>query len=760
MRLTMKARQLVGGSCLGLMLAASPNASGQETAQQDASPQQTGIQDIVVTANRRTENVQDVPLSITAISQSEIASERIQSTSDLGRLVPTVTDAGLPAVSGGGLTIRGIRGNDRSAGADPPNGLFVDGVYFGRPEDGDALLFDVERIEVLRGPQGTLFGKNVVGGAINVTTRKPTQDLHATLIGTYGNYNRIEGQAAVSGPLSDTVAASLAVQSQSSDGYVRNVITGNDLMGTSRNAIRGRVDFEVTPEFTSSISANYERVRDGGLASYQVASPALPAAYYPVDLNQPRDAAQNIDGFRNRNAFSFIATQDYRGETIGFKSITAYRGSRNHTFYDLDGTPASLGSQEQFDRYRQFSQELQLSSPEDAKVLRWVAGLYYFRATTDQLSVNILRPPDGTFVNVLNLQLGFGPGPHVTPNSQDVTTTNYAAFGQATLAVTDQLNLTAGIRYTIEKKKGQSATFGDRDVSLFLGTPELPLPILGGPLTGRIEGNIDRTWKAWTPRFAIDYSPTDDVMLYASASRGFKGGGFTGQNSTLDVISRTFNPEFAWNYEFGLRSRFFDNRAQVNATLYQMDYSNLQVTTIIGTSRVTDNAADARIRGLEVETQFLPAEGLTTAMSYAYTDAKYLDYVDGSGRDLSGNKFPGVSRHVINFRTDYSFAVGGGDLTLSGGLTYRSKRPNDSVNSPQVTVGALTTFDGSIAYEKGSVELRLWARNLTNKRYIVTANDVTAFFYLSPTTANDTTSSFLVNYSQPRTFGITGTWRY
>ena len=760
MRLTIKARHLVGTSCLGMMLACAPAVSAQETGPQDAETQRAGIEDIVVTANRRTENVQDVPLSITAISSSDIESERIQSTSDLGRLVPTITDAGLPAVSGGGLTIRGIRGNDRSAGADPPNGLFVDGVYFGRPEDGDALLFDVERIEVLRGPQGTLFGKNVVGGAINVTTKAPSQKLEAIVTGTYGNYNRIEGQAAVSGPLTDTIAAGVSVQSQSSDGYAHNVITGNDLMGTSRNAIRGRIDFEVTPEFTSSFSANYERVRDGGLASYEVAKPALPAAYYPLNLDQPRDAAQNIDGFRNRNAFSFIATQNYRGEAIGFKSITAYRGSSNHTFYDVDGTPLPITSQEQFDRYRQFSQELQLSSPEDAKALRWVAGLYYFRATTDQLTENIIRPPDGTFVNVLNNQLGFGPGPHVTPNSQDVLTINYAAFGQATLAVTDQLNLTAGIRYTIEKKKGMSATFGDRDVSLFPGLPELLPPVAGGPLTGRIEGNIDRTWKAWTPRVAVDYSPVEDIMFYASASRGFKGGGFTGQNGSLATISRTFNPEFAWNYELGLRSRFLDNRAQVNATLYQMDYSNLQVTTIIGTSRVTDNAANARIRGLEVETEFIPVDGLTTALSYAYTDAKYRDYIDGSGRDLSGNKFPGVSRHVINLRADYAWDVGGGELTLSGGLTYRSKRPNNSVNSPEVTVAPVTTYDASLAYEKGSVELRLWARNLTNERYIVTANDVTAFFYLSPTSANATTSSFLVNYSQPRTFGITGTWRY
>ncbi|USI78654.1 TonB-dependent receptor [Sphingopyxis sp. USTB-05] len=760
MRLTMKARYLVGASCLGMTLVSVPAVFAQEAPAQETARPQTGIEDIVVTANRRTENVQDVPLSITAISSSDIQSERIQSTSDLGRLVPTITDAGLPAVSGGGLTIRGIRGNDRSAGADPPNGLFVDGVYFGRPEDGDALLFDVERIEVLRGPQGTLFGKNVVGGAINVTTRAPTQELHATVIGTYGNYNRIEGQAVVSGPLSDTIAASLAVQSQSSDGYARNVITGNDLMGTSRNAIRGRVDFEVTPEFTSSFSANYERVRDGGLASYQVSNPGLPAIYYPPGLNQPKEVSQNIDGFRNRNAFSFIATQNYQGESIGFKSITAYRGSSNHTLYDVDGSLSPITSQEQFDRYRQFSQELQLSSPEDATTLRWVAGLYYFRATTDQLSVNIIRPPDGTFVNVLNNQLGFGPGPHVTPNSQDVLTLNYAAFGQATLAITDQLNLTAGIRYTIEKKKGMSATFGDRDVSLFPGLPELPLPAAGGPLTGRIEGNIDRTWKAWTPRVAIDYSPAEDIMFYASASRGFKGGGFTGQNGSLATISRTFNPEFAWNYELGLRSRFLDNRAQVNATLYQMDYSNLQVTTIIGTSRVTDNAADARIRGAEVETEFIPVEGLTTSLSYAYTDAKYRNYIDGSGRNLSGNKFPGVSRHVVNLRADYEWDVGEGTLTLSGGLTYRSKRPNNSVNSPEVTVAPVTTYDASLAYEKGSVELRLWARNLTNERYVVTANDVTAFFYLSPTSANATTSSFLVNYSAPRTFGITGTWRY
>src|SRR3546814_1033350 len=146
-----------------------------------------------------------------------------------------------------------------------------------------------------------------------------------------------------------------------------------------------------------------------------------------------------------------------------------------------------------------------------------------------------------------------------------------------------------------------SATFAARALSPFPGLPELLPPVAGGPLTGRIEGNIDRTWKAWTPRVAIDYSPVEDIMFYASASRGFKGGGFTGQNGSLATISRTFNPEFAWNYELGLRSRFLDNRAQVNATLYQMDYSNLQFKTLIVTSRVTDYAATSRIRGLAVD---------------------------------------------------------------------------------------------------------------------------------------------------------------
>lgn len=756
-----------GASLACLLVALATPAAAQDTAQEPQpdgaeTAQREGLEEIVVTANRRAENVQDVPLSITAISEAAIARERVQTTSDLSRIVPTVTDAGLPAASGGGLTIRGIRGNDRSAGADPPNGLFVDGVYFGRPEDGDALLFDVERIEVLRGPQGTLFGKNVVGGAINVTTRAPTNELYAMLVATYGNFNRIEGQGVVAGPLSDVLRGSLSIQSTSHDGFTYNVTTGNNLSGISRNSIRGRLDYDVTPEFTSSLSASFERARDGGLASYQVSTPALPAIYYPPNLDQPGDAAQNIDGFRNRNAFSFIATQTYRGDSIGFRSITAYRGSRNHTLYDVDGTPTPITSQEQFDRYRQFSQELQLSSPDSARILRWVAGLYYFRATTDQLTENIIRPPDGTFVTVINNQLGFGPGPHFTPNSQDVTTTNYAAFGQATWAVTDQLNLTAGLRYTIEKKTGQSATFGDRDASLFLGTPELPLPIQGGPLTGRIEGNIDRTWRALTPRFAIDFTPIDNVMLYASASRGFKGGGFTGQNTTQATIERTFNPEFAWNYELGVRSRFLDNRAQVNATLYQMDYTNLQVTTIIGTSRVTDNAADARIRGVEIETEFLPVDGWQLSLAYAYTDATYRAYIDGSGRDLSGNRFPGVSRHVVNFRSDYEIPtpVAGGEVTLSGGFTYRSSRPNNSVNSPEVTVGSAWTFDASIAYERGPIELRLWGRNLTDRRWIVLANDVTAFFYLSPTSANATTSSFLVNYSQPRTYGLTATWRY
>lgn len=767
-RIELSARTCLAALAIALLAGATAAEAQTQPASTQSAPaappatQASGIEDIIVTANRHTENVQSVPLSITALPAEEILHERIQSTSDLGRIVPTITDAGLPAVSGGGLTIRGIRGNDRSAGADPPNALFVDGVYYGRPEDGDSLLFDLERIEVLRGTQGTLFGKNVVGGAINATTRAPSDHLRALVIATYGNYNRIEGQALVSGPLiEDRLLGSLAVQTSSADGYVHNVTTGNDLMGTSRNAVKARLDFKPSPTFTSSLQAIYERVRDGGVASYEISNPALPPDIYPVGIDVPREAAQNIDGFRDRDAWALVATQTYSGDHIGAKSITAYRHTINDTLYDVDGTASPITSQDQHDRYRQFSQEFQISSPDTARTLKWVAGLYYFRATTNQLTINVIRPPDGTYVNVLNTQLGFGPGPHTTPNSQDVTATNYAAFGQATLAVTPRLNFTGGIRYTIEKKTGLSQTYGDRDVSLFLGTPELPLPIQGGPLTGRIAANLDKTWRAWTPRFAVDWTPIDHVMLYASASRGFKGGGFTGQNSTQATIGRTFNPEFAWDYEGGIKSRFLDNHVQLNATAYQMDYSNLQVTTIIGTSRVTDNAANARIRGIELESTFIPFRDLTASLSYAYTDAKYLNYIDGSGRDLSGNQFPGVSKSVLNFRTDYMIEdVGGGDLTLSGGLTYRSRRPNDSVNSPQVTDKPVTTFDAGITYAKGDIELRAWGRNLTDERYVVVASDVTAFFHLAETTASPAVSNFLVNYSPPRTFGLTFTWHY
>lgn len=740
----------------------SSMAFAQNAYAEDAASAQSAIalEEVVVTANRRAQDVEEVPLAITVLSSETILRERVQSTADLGRLAPFVSDAGLSALAGGGLTIRGVRGNDRSAGADPPNALFIDGVYFGRPEDGDALLFDLEHIEVLRGPQGTLFGKNVVGGAVVVTTRAPSDKPRALLSVTRGNFDRAEGQASVCGPFGERLRGCLAVMATSADGSVGNTGTGNRLMGTWRRAARGRLDFQATPKFASSLAATYERQRDAGLALYELARPALSEAIYPSNLNIPSQAAQDIDGYRRRHAYSVAATQSYAGDRISFKSITAYRASGSDTRYDADATLAPLFEVVQRTDYRQLSQEVQISSLDDMARLSWVAGLYFLRATTDQLTSNLIRPLDRSLVATLNRQLGFGAGPHLTPHGQDLTAASYAAFGQASLELTERLRLTGGLRYTVENKKGLSQTFGDRDVSLFLGTPELPLPSQGGPLTGRIFANLDRTWNALTPRLALDYMAWEDTMVYVSASKGFKGGGFTGQNTTQAAIERTLNPEYAWSYEAGIKSRLLSDRARFNAALYQMDYSNLQVTTIIGPSRVTDNAASAQIQGLELEAEILATRRLRASLSYAYTDATYQNYIDGSGRDLTGRRFPGVSPHAVSATAGYTLPkVAGGSVTASAGLNYRSRRPNNSVNSPEIYARAVMTWDATVSYRRGELELQLWGRNLTERRTIVYANDVTAFFHATSQPASATLSTFLAGYSPPRTFGATLTWR-
>lgn len=717
---------------VGLTLAVATSAAAQTIPSPPAvqgTEQASEVDEIIVTAQRRSQNLQDVPITLTVFGAEEIEQARITAVSDVANRTVGLNFDAFPA-SQPRPAIRGIGSSDRGAAGDPSTAVFVDEVYLGRPAAVAIDAFDVERIEVLKGPQGTLWGKNVVGGAVHVVNRRPSlSGLDASVAATYGNYDQVDLAGYANLPLTSTLAARISASSRTHDGYVRNVFLDSDVDDADTKSVRGQLLW--TPTDRLSILAAADGTRDRGTmqARHTIGvdpSSASAAVWRPTIDRNPDTTRMETNGVQDRDTYGLRLNIDYRFDGFVLSSITSYRWLDYTAFGDGDGgnpTTNRINIQGgQFENSEFWSQELRLAALPGAR-LSWVGGLYLYHADTDRTDTLVLDSPpapSGTFLAVDRYD-------------QANVTDSVAVFGDATYAVTQRLNLFGGVRYSRDEK--------DYSVSTAASTALIRS-------AARYSVSADDAWEQTTWRLGADYDLSDDAMVYGLVSTGFKSGGFQDTPATAASAATPFGAETAINYELGLKARLFNRSLTFNPSLFWTDYDDLQVRRSVGFDTFTTNAGSARIRGVEIAALWRPLDGVSLNLAYGYTDARFRELVD-NGADLSGNRLNRNPKHKLTVSPAYERRLASGaKVSAAIDVQYESKIFDDIDNNPVNVREPRTLVDARLGFESpdGRWEASLWGKNLGDE---VT---ITHEYILA--------GGQFANYGPPRTYGATLRWRY
>lgn len=675
----------LGAAAVAALSVVAPTAAhGQETRERASA-----TDEIVVTARKREESLQDVPISITALSQEALANQSVNELIDLQRQIPGIQiSVGSASPLAAVVTIRGQGQADTLLTTDSSVGVYIDGVYNPRSLALSTILQDVERVEVLRGPQGTLFGRNTTGGAVSVITSSTLPELGGSLRTIVGDYNNIDVSGILNVPLSDSAGLRMFVRSSSRDGFAKDA-AGRDLNNEDLTYVRARLDINPNSELSISLTGDYGRNETGGAAIQlfgfqfggnahaEIAAQACACVPGLAQLNAvvPLINSWIVRGGLDRtfggqqqvsNAESWSATANVSWDVTDkytVRSITGYRELQKRDLEDLDGTPRLILQPDLRANYQFFSQELQLLGGTDT--LQWVLGAYYSNEEGNDGSVTPALP----FLNPAN--------PNVF--DADVTNSSVAVFGQATWRFAPQWSFTGGLRWTEETKEMVS-----RNHFIIVPFQEAP-PIatatgfcritpaqLDNPAICQASFSDDFSDLSWLA--SLDYKVTEDVLLYGSVARGFRGGGQNLRGAPNTGSFDSFEPETALNYELGLKSTSLDGRLRINGALFLTDYQDIQRSIIVAgvppTTR-TGNAAAATLTGGEIEVAWNPIDPLTLSFSAANLNGEYDEYINiGDGLNHVNDPWPAPEwtysasgRYVVPlsmgdlaFQIDYSHA--------------------------------------------------------------------------------------------------------
>lgn len=732
------------------------------------------IDEIVITARKRSEPLQKSPVAVTALGEMQIIDSTASRIDELDSFVPNFQLDSDDTGYGARLSMRGVGVSDAIVTRDPGVGTYLDGVYLPRAQGSILDLADVERVEVMRGPQGTLYGRNTIGGAVNVISRKPgpTQEVDALL--RVGNLGLIESRGSLNIPVIDELFSTrISFATRSRDGYMDNTLLNDD--GDDDRLLGGRAAFLLTPSenlevyVTADFSRQFKNARGGqcrfsatadavtgmvadpeGIGAPQAFGTLIPAipAFQPAceasGSTGDLEYSSNVNGEIDMDTQGLSSTVSY-GLTpnLELKSISSWRRVAVERVQEFDFTAIDLGRVIQDgDLSDSWSQELSLSGSSFSGDVIWTTGLYGFWEDS--------RP--GTPFTLVGGELGTTAFSYVEKNT--VKNQNLAAYGQATWNANERLSLTAGVRRLQERKDWKHRRFG------VLGTPAAPT--LGAATTS--EDQIER-FNAWTGLFNVSYDLADTALLYGQWSSGYKSGGFNGRTNPSDPSTLIpFSPEKLDSFEVGLKSTWLENRLLVNAAIFQSYYQDIQQTfqksAPDGTfASIVRNAGRANLRGLEVELQAVPFTGFDLTAAFGLTDAKYTRNIRLS-RYLGPGSIPRVlQRTHEDFLNTPAYTVsvqGAYHLSTRAGIVTPTLRwyAQSEVNySPAEDIqgsafskqGKYGLFDSRIALElfDGRTELALWGKNLFDRRYINNALDFTDGFALVD-----------VYYGAPRTFGI------
>lgn len=748
---------LFGACVIGLMSSVSGVAIAQTTPATDAAkqaPDSTGIEDIVVTAQRRSENLQDVPIAVQAVTAETISARRLSTTEDLKFLVPSLS---YNAQAGFAVPyLRGIGTDVTQPNSDPSVATYVDGVYIANVAGTITSLLGVERVEVLLGPQGTLYGKNAVGGAINVVTRTPGDELEGEASVGYGNNGAMEASAFVSGPLADNLAAGIYALGRRSDGFYNFTVPHDERTfdGTpdheSSWGVRGKLAFDNGPlRIVGSLEYSRGKSADAGVLTN--IQPRSLGELFGSPFTDKRFSAPN-DGatFNNPEAWMGILRGELDVDFATLISLSSYRDLKVGIGADFDGTLAPLVNLiADPTTSKTFSQELQLQSKQGSPIT-WVVGAYYFHENGGFL-------PTMPISSVLFAPV-LGPGSFGNVNYGVVKTDSYAVYGQATVPVTDSVNLTVGGRYSRDEKRLTRSTSGFR-------------PIADGDFSGPEFGTTvfpqqKAKWTKFTPKVTLDFK-TGDTMFYATFSKGYKPGTF---NIASPATPGPVRPETLTAYEAGVKSDLAGGRVRLNAAAYYYDFTDIQVqvnSQDTGSLAQLRNGAKAEAYGFEIAAQARPTQGLNIYASASVESTEYKSFpgfpgytigTDPSGPfggygntpttfDASGNDLVRAPKFVSTAGFSYELPVTDAySLTLAGDWYHNDGFYWEASN--QIKEPAYDLFNASVALDSdpGNWTLMAWMKNITNERYF-DALLISDF-------------GTVVNDANPRTYGITFTKRF
>ncbi|MFN2099985.1 TonB-dependent receptor [Altererythrobacter sp. MF3-039] len=656
---------LLSASALTVMAAISTPANAQTQATQDelAPSDQSPIgalatdqNVIVVTATRREADLQQVSASISAYDEKALEIQQLDTIEDLGAIAPSAQVAFYQGEAQ--VFLRGVGTPITIGGTDSATALYRDGEFLSRAAAGIPGFFDVQRVEILKGPQGTLYGRNATAGSVLITSNQPTTDWSGSARATFGNYDRIELEGAISGPVvDDTVLIRLAAKKTNRDGYTesRDLFSGRtyDLENQDEWFLRGVVEFRPTVDLTVSITGDYYSADDRANTFFLIdnsfgysqppfnpTGPAIntfgiPAGNFGINVftllgqsagnisaeRTREDQFSDIDAFNKPEIWGVSGRIDWNIGEYNLRTVTAYRETKPRNFVDFDLSDSPVGQQTQFraEDQTQFWQDIQLSSPEANRFQFILGGSLFIERNDIRNEYLISSLPDlfdfaidglGLFPEVARLPQGAGCC--VFELNGRLETEAYAVFLDGSYELTDRLTARAGIRYSKEERSGENQ----------LAT-ELALnnPVLLGPPFTNVAPFADTSFDAFTPKFGLDFQATDDIFLYAAVQRGFKSGGF----NIGSLQNEPFDQELTWSYEVGARTELADGVFRFNATGFYYDISDLQVQTVVNNSIVVNNAAGAEVYGVEIEGAVLPFDGFRIDFAGTWLETEITD---------------------------------------------------------------------------------------------------------------------------------------
>jgi len=645
------------------------------------------LEEVVVTAQKKQENLQDVAIAVSAFSADTLRNAGIQNMTDVTAMTPGFSISNYNPTTPAPY-IRGVGTNSSSVGDDASVGVFIDEVYAGRAGAFDADMFDVSRVEVLRGPQGTLYGRNVAGGAMNIITNNPTDELEGRAEVTLGDYDLVALAGVLSGPLSadGNVRARLALSSRQRDGWVTNVTNGNELRDEDNVSARGKIDFDISDSLYLQISADYSKDDLEGPAARATEDLA------PTVPGNPTDKVSLIyDGYAEREIQGASArlVWDLAGGTL--TSITAYRSNDYEFLDDTTGTWQVLSLvNEATEESDQYTQELRFSATTDH--LDYTVGFYYFYEEVDRFE---------TF----DSSATFGvPGLSRPLFNGNMDSTSYSVFGEVSWLLSERWTAIFGGRYTWDEKEADLVAT-DPDLLGFLIEPYAV--------------KADEDWNKFTPKLGLEFQASDTTLLYITWADGYKAGGFNGLAPIAAAASTPFDEETASNYELGMKADLLDQTLRVNASLFYTDYEDLQNFFVdFGTFEVVTATADAEIYGLELELWYSPVVGLDLFLSGSWLDTEYTTFE--ADPSVEGNNLMRAPEVTGSGGFQYRWELSDlGNLLLRADVMYSDELFFSTANVPESSSPSYTLVNARISLEMNAGwDISLWGKNLTDETYV------------------------------------------